>query len=362
MINNINKNNSKKECRAVFRQGPGNVKCMTVEKPKLQEGKVIVKVLHVGICGSDIDRVKDTNEKWDKVILGHEAVGEIEEISKSTSATYLLKKGDRVAIIPLIPCLKCYFCVKGLYSSCQNYSFVGSRINGALSDYIIIDPVNLLKLPDDDNIEKYVFLEPLTVALHAIYKTDLRFRKSATIFGAGTIGLLIFQILNNRNCYKVVTADIDTFKLAIARKIGSFHNINLIHESIEDYIRNNIDINGSDDVYEVSGANEAKKDAIKVAKPGGTVVLIGSSNKDVNFNGRTFELITRKELNIVGSWMSYSNPFPGNEWFSGIEMLNKDFIDTKSLISHRYKIKDINDAFNMISKNTEGYCKVIIDL
>lgn len=361
-INNVNKNDSKNKCRAALRQGPGKMECKTITKPELQEGKVLVKILHVGICGSDIARVRDIDKKWDKVVLGHEAVGEVEEISKSTSTGSLLKKGDKVAIIPLVPCKKCYFCMKGMYSSCQNYSFIGSRVNGALSDYLMVDPINLLKLPDDDEVEKYTFLEPLTVALHAVYKTDIRFGKSATVFGAGTIGLLMFQLLNNRTSYKVVMADIDEFKLAIARKIGSVHNVNLTCESIESYIRRNISVNGSDEVYEVSGANEAKKSAINLVRPGGSIILVGSSNRDISFDSKTFELITRKELKLIGSWMSYSSPFPGNEWSSGVEILKKGLIDTKSLISHRFKLKDIGNAFNMITGNTEKYCKVIIDI
>ena len=360
--NNINKNDLKSKYRIALRQGPGKMECKTITRPELQEGKVLVRILHVGICGSDIARVRDTDKKWDKVVLGHEAVGEVEEISKRASEGSLLKKGDKVAIIPLVPCRKCYFCVKGMYSSCQNYSFIGSRVNGALSDYLMVGPTNLLKLPEDNDIEKYTFLEPLTVALHAIYKTELRFGKSAIIFGAGTIGLLMFQLLNNMTSYKVVMADIDEFRLAIARKIGSVHNVNLTCESIESYIRRNININGSDEVYEVSGANEAKKSAIEIVRPGGKIILVGSSNRDISFDGKTFELITRKEIKLIGSWMSYSSPFPGNEWSGGVELLKRDLINTKSLISHRFKLKDISNAFNMINENTEKYCKVIIDI
>jgi len=350
------------DMKAALRRGPNKMVCGTIKKPELSEDGVLVRILHVGICGSDIARVKDNDPKWDKVVLGHEAVGVIEKISNGASAKSIFKEGDKVAIIPLIPCNKCYFCKRGMYSSCTDYSFIGSRINGALSEYLVVNFNNLIKLPDDKDIEKYTFLEPITVAIHAIHKTEIKFGKSAVVFGAGTIGLLIFKLLKDRAFYKVVVADIDEFKLNIANKIGSVHNVNLVNESLDGYIKTNIDNNGVDEVFEVSGANTAKKDAIHIAKAGGSIILVGTSANDISFNRKTFELITRKELQIVGSWMSYSSPFPGIEWLSGIEMLKKNLIDPKPLITHRFRLENISDAFDMITRNTEKYCKLIINV
>ncbi len=361
-VSEIGKNDPVNKCRAALRQGPGKMECVTITKPELIEGKVLIRVLHVGICGSDIARVKDPDKKWDKVVLGHEAVGEVEEISKSASAGSLLKKGGRVAIIPLVPCRKCYFCLKGMHSSCKSYSFIGSRVNGTLSDYLMVEPTNLLKLPEDDNIEKYTFLEPLTVALHAIYQTDIKFGKTAVVFGAGAIGLLLFQVLKNLANYEVIMVDIDKFKLGLARKLGSFHNVDLTNESLEEYIKENIDSAGVDTIFEVSGANEARTGAIQVSKPGGSIVLIGTSPKDTIFDAKTFELITRKELKLTGSWMSYSGPFPGREWETGIKILKNNLIDIDTLITQRYKLSSVSAAFKMILENDEKYCKVLINI
>lgn len=348
--------------KAALRQGPNNVICKEIKKPELLEDKVLIKMLHVGICGSDIARVKEDNARWDKIVLGHEAVGIIEDIADTTSRIYSLKIGDKVSIIPLIPCNKCYYCKNGMYYSCPNYNFIGSKTNGALSEYLLVKPSNLIKLPENEDILKYVFLEPLTVAIHAIYKTDIKFGKSSVIFGAGTIGLLIFQLLKNLASYQIVIADINDFKLDIARKIGSVYNINLTNGSLEDYIKRNIDDTGVDEVFEASGANSAKKDALHIVKPGGNILLIGTSNNNIEFDRETFERITSKELKLIGSWMSYSSPFPGNEWLSGIKMIKNNLIDTKSLITHRFKLKDIGEAFKIFTEGSGKYCKVIVDI
>lgn len=354
--------NLEKYFKVALREGPGRVGCRKTLKPPLQRGTVLVKILYAGICGSDIARVKDKDPKWDSIVLGHEAVGIIEDISNETSKKTSLRKADKVAIIPLIPCRNCYFCGKGFYSSCSGYSFIGSRINGAFSEYMLVDVNNLIKLPDDKDLEKYTLLEPLTVALHAIYKADIKFGKKVVIFGAGTIGLLIFQILRKLTYCEVVMIDIDEFKLKLAEKLGSIHNINFNNKSINDYIRKNICNYGVDIVFEVSGANIAKKKAIEIISPNGNIILVGTSAKDVLFDSRIFELLLRKEVKVKGAWMSYSSPFPGTEWETGVRLLKDDLIDVNPIITHRYNLKNISEAFEMILDSDENNCKVIINM
>jgi L-iditol 2-dehydrogenase len=348
--------------KAAFRQKPGVVECVEVKEPATADDKVLIRVKHVGICGSDIARVKDMDPKWNDLILGHEAVGIVEDISEKISKEYLLNIGERVAIIPLIPCGRCRFCIKGMYSSCINYSFIGSRINGALAEYLSVGPKNLIKLPDDGNLEKYIFLEPLSVAIHAVSQTDIRFGKKVLLFGSGTIGLLIYQLLKNLISCEVIVVDIDDFKLNIAEKLGSVHNLNINNTTVQGYIEKNAGFSGIDEVFEVSGANSVIKNAIESVNSGGSIIQVGTPSSDIHFDKKTFELIIRKELRLIGCWMSYSGTFPGTEWSSAVKFLNNDSINVEHLATHRFMLKDIDKAFNMICKNTDNYCKVIINI
>ena len=348
--------------KAALRQKPGVVECVDVKEPAISDDEVLIRVKYVGICGSDIARVKDADPKWNDIILGHEAVGIIEGISEKISKEYFLNIGDKAAIIPLMPCGRCCFCIKGMYSSCINYSFIGSRVNGAFAEYLSVKPKNLIKLPADDNMEKYVFLEPLSVAIHAISQTDIRFGKKILLFGSGTIGLLIYQLLKNLISCEVIVVDIDDFKLNIAKKIGSVHNLNINNTTVQSYIEKIAGFNGIDEVFEVSGANSVIKNAIESVNSGGRIILVGTPSNDIHLDKKTFELIIRKELRLIGCWMSYSGSFPGAEWSSAVKLLNNDSINTEHLVTHRYMLKDIDKAFNMICKNTDNYCKVIINI
>ena len=95
-----------------------------IQTPKATEGKVVVKVKYTGICGSDVPRVNGDACHFFPNVLGHEFSGTIAEVGKGVTS---VKVGDRVACIPLVPCMKCEDCQKGNYSLCKHYSFIGSR-------------------------------------------------------------------------------------------------------------------------------------------------------------------------------------------------------------------------------------------
>lgn len=345
--------------KAAIKKKTKEIICIERKRPEIKNAEeAMVKILYASICGSDINRIASMDKKWDNLIPGHEAVGEIVKLGDKVKNFNI---GDKVAIIPLVPCFSCVMCVQGNYEFCTNYKFIGTRLNGAFVEYIAINSRNLFKIPNEKDVEKYVFLEPLSVAIHSINKAGINFGKTAAIIGSGTIGLLIFSILNNLLAYEVATADIDNYKLKIAKEIGAKYCVNINEENLEDFIKTNINTDGVDITFESSGAAEAKSLSIIITKPRGKIVILGTSNEDLSFKRSIFELIVRKEQTVIGSWMSYSYPFPGLEWQSAFKILNNNIIDIKYLITHRFKIDDIKSAFDMIYENKQSFCKIIID-
>jgi len=136
--------------------------------------------------------------------------------------------------------------------------------------------------------------------------------------------------------------------------------VNPTKESLEEIVAREFDEGGVDLVFESSGSSPAKKSAVTVAKGRGTILLVGTSPGDITFEAERFEQITRKELNLVGSWMNYSAPFPGGEWTTAVWLLDSGKIDAQALISHRFSLPDITDAFKMIFEGREPFTKVMI--
>lgn len=102
-----------------------------IEKPEVKPGTVRIKVKYTGICGSDVPRVNGDACHFFPNVLGHEFSGTIDEVGEGVTD---LKPGDRVAGVPLVPCMECEDCKKGNFSLCKHYSFIGSRQFGSFAE------------------------------------------------------------------------------------------------------------------------------------------------------------------------------------------------------------------------------------
>ena len=282
-----------------------------IEKPKAEPGKVVVKVKYTGICGSDIPRVNGDACHYFPNVLGHEFSGVIDEIGEGVTA---VKVGDRVAGIPLVPCMKCEDCQKGNYSLCKHYSFIGSREFGSFAEYVAVPEKNVVKFSDDVDFVKGAFFEPATVALHGLERTDYRGGKTVAILGGGTIGMMTMQWAKIFGAKKTVVFDIVDERLELAKRLGADAGINTKEEGFMDKAKELTGGRGFDYVFETAGNTITMKMAFELAANKAEVCFIGTPTRELSFTVDEWENMNRKEFKLTGSWMSYSAPFPGHEW------------------------------------------------
>lgn len=326
-----------------------DIRIEEIEKPKLDKGQVLVKIKYSGVCGSDIVRLFNGGARFYPIVLGHEFSGVIEEIGEGVNGITI---GDKVAIAPLEPCMKCVDCQKGHFSQCKNYSFIGSRKNGAWAEYIAIPAKNVVKLPEGVSLKEGAFFEPLTVALHGLKLLDYPVGKKIVILGMGTIGQLVLQCVASSIQKEIVAVDINDNKLKISKELGATKIFNPLKEVEE--------LKDFDLVIETSGVPENFKKALKIAGNKGTVLFIGTPHGNVEYTPVEFENINRKELIVLGSWMNYSNIFPGEEW----ELSNLLFKNKKIQIEKLIEIVCTLDDFPMAIKklgNKEIQGKILIE-
>jgi threonine dehydrogenase-like Zn-dependent dehydrogenase len=344
---------------AVFRRGPKKAAVVRLSKPVPQAGEVLVKVAYAGICGSDVNRFSEDIPKWDGLVLGHEFSGTVAELGPGLASDGAagVAVGDRVSAAPLVPCHRCDQCRTGNFSLCKGYSFIGSRVNGCFADYVAVPAANLVPLGADFPLELGAFIEPVTVCLHPILRLDNLLGKTVVVTGLGAIGLIAVQIFKAMGAKSVVASDVVPEKLALAEKLGATRAVNVLAESLEAVVEA---MGGADVVFESSGSNPAKKSAIKVARGGGQVLLVGTSPADISFEAALFELITRKELRIVGSWMNYSAPWPGKEWSTAVWMLKRGLIDVAPLATHRFPFSRVQEALDVLFVTKENYIKILL--
>lgn len=344
--------------KALLRQGPKTIQLAEIDKPKPKADEVIVKVGSVGICGSDIHRLEDGDPKWDKLVLGHEFSGTVVDVGSDVSKETI---GKRVSVAPLVPCHACEFCTAGLFSQCPNYSFIGSRRNGAFAEYVAVPACNLVPIPDSLSFERAALLEPLTVVLHPLMMLgdQLGSLNTVVVTGLGAIGLLGVQVLKHMGAKNIVVSDIVDEKLKLALELGATHAVNVKSDKLEDVTDG---LGGANLVFESSGSNPAKQSAVRVARSRGKILLVGTSPRDITFEAALFERITRKELFLIGSWMNYSAPWPGREWTEASRLVDEGHIDDRKIITHRLSLEDGQRAVDIVTKNSEPFIKVMFNL
>lgn len=330
-----------------------------INKPTVSPGKVLIRVKYTGICGSDVPRVNGDACHYFPNVLGHEFSGTVEEVGEGVTA---LKPGDRVAGVPLVPCMQCEDCQKGNYSLCRHYSFIGSREFGSFAEYVVVPEKNAVKFDEGVSFEKGAFFEPATVALHGLRRVAYRGGKSVAILGGGTIGMMTMQWAKIFGAEKVAVFDILDERLELAKRLGADYGINSGKEDFMDVVNEITDGRGFDYVYETAGNTITMKLAFKLAANKAQVCFIGTPVKELSFSVEEWENMNRKEFMLTGSWMSYSAPFPGDEWaltahyFKTGELKFDD-----SFIFQKIPLSKIDKAFELFRTPGTVKGKILID-
>jgi len=342
--------------KALVITGISKVELQDLEIPKYKDDEVLIKVKYCGICGSDLPRALDGGVHSFPIVVGHEFSGQIVEVGEKVKN---VKVGDRVTAGALLPCGKCEACQQGRPAMCSDYGFIGSRQNGAMAEYVAVKSQNVVKLPDEVDYKEGAMIEPLTVALHGIQRINIKAGATALVFGAGTIGLLALQCLKAVGAGKVYMVDVVDKKLELAKKLGADDVINSMKVDLNEYLSEH---GKPEVVVENSGSPIAQAQCLEIVKKCGSVVYIGTATRDLTLKPETFEKILRGELNITGSWMSYSAPYPGYEWTTAVEYIKEKKIDLKSMITNVYKLEDGLAPFEIMRDREACATKVLFEI
>ena len=337
------------------------VRVENIDKPILENDKVLVKVAACGICGSDIPRVLNNKAHYYPIILGHEFSGVIADVGQDVKN---VKLGDHVVCAPLIPCGICEDCSNGNYSLCKNYKFVGSSLQGAMAEYVSIPAHNIVKIPYDIDLIDACMVEPMSVTLHALKQNNHIQGKKVAVFGMGTIGSILIQVV------KAVGAELVTAFVRNNKYDDMLHNMgvkSIVYTNSDTWIQEALketQNRGYDFVYETAGSADTIKQCIEVVGNKGKICCVGTPKTSLTISVNLWEKINRKECYITGSWMSYSYPFPGEEWVKAVSYLEQGIVKIyDSMINSKTYIEDAESVFNSYKNNgtVKGRKIIVID-
>lgn len=335
----------------------GDFTCTDVEMPPCGKDTVIVKVEAAGICGSDISRLYRTGTYSYPLIPGHEFSGIVSEVGENVSESWL---GKRVGVFPLIPCRKCTPCMDRHYELCRNYSYLGSRTAGGFAEYAAVPAWNLIPLPESVSFEQAAMLEPMAVAAHAMKRAGITQGQTVAICGLGTIGLLLYMLLEENGVKKIYLIGNKEFQRKTVAGLGfdTEYFCNSFTEDADGWF-DSVEAYGVDVFFDCAGTGGSTGLAIRHTAPGGTVMFVGNPASDMNFDRQTYWKILRNQLTVKGTWNSSFTHEDTDDWHYCLDLMARKRVMPEKLISHRIPFDRLPEGAEMMRDEKEGHIKVM---
>ena len=331
---------------------PGEIEFVEIQIPELKENQVLVKIMRIGVCGSDIHVYYGKHPYTDyPVTQGHEVSGKIEKIGSKVQG---LKPGDKVTIQPQVVCGHCYPCTHGNYHICDDLKVMGFQTTGTASEFFAVDSENIIKLPADMTYEQGAMIEPCAVAVHAALKGGDVSDFKVLVLGAGPIGNMVAQSAKALGANSVMITDISDFRLDIAKEVGIDYTINPMKADLSKEIIKVFGPDKADLIIECVGANDTINDAIENARKGTDIIVVG-----VFGNKPTIDLgfVQDRELRVIGNLM-----YQKNDYIKAIELVDSKKIVLEPLITIHFPFEDYNKAYKFIEDKKDKVMKVFIDV
>ncbi|MBF0106966.1 MAG: galactitol-1-phosphate 5-dehydrogenase [Deltaproteobacteria bacterium] len=347
-----------KKMKAAVLESVQNWKFKDVDCPECGPHDFLLQTKASGICVTDVLRSMKTGFYHYPIIPGHEFCGVVSEIGSQVTT---LKRGDRAAVYPLIPCKACPPCLGENYNLCQNYNFLGSRTHGGHAEYVLCPADNAVLIPENVTFEQAVLTEPMSVGLHAVKKAQIGHDTgTVVIMGIGPIGQMIAMWAKIFGAKKIIGFARNEYRLEIAKRLGMDDVMDTRLKEPVNYI-NDITLGaGADIVFECSGSNELQPQAIQIASRKGKVVILGNPNHSLKLNKEVYDNMLRREITIMSSWSSLIAP--ENEWAESLKYVAQGRIDPAQIITHSYHLSEVAGVMERMYFKKFDFFKVVFKM
>jgi L-iditol 2-dehydrogenase len=327
----------------------GRLELDKVPVPTVGPGEVLCRVRACGICGTDLKIVQGVYKgTWPPAlpfIIGHEWSGEVAELGPGTERSGLAV-GDRIVAENHTGCSECPMCRSGRYNLCERVREPGFRLYGhtapgALAEYAVRPATALHKVPPQVSSTAAALVNQGALTVHAARRTALRPGATVAVFGPGLLGLLMLQVARAAGATKIIMVGRGQ-RLATAGELGSTDLVDYEHADPVTAIRAATGGRGADCVFDCSGSPPVVAQALRSARRGGKVALLGLAG------GQTAEIpvdaVTLDELDVLGVRSS-----PG-AYPAMISLLAAGAVSTGPLTSHQYPLSDVAAAYTMLER------------
>jgi L-iditol 2-dehydrogenase len=334
--------------RAVFLHGPRDARVAPFNLREGRPDEVLIEIAAVGLCGSDLHYYKDGGIGAAAIrapfIPGHEFGGWLcEDVTELG-----LRRGTLVAVDPNKSCGQCAWCREDYHNLCPHVAFIGAPpIDGAMTERLWVPRSQLVPLPAGMDALEAVMLEPLGVAIHAVDLAKPGLLERVAILGAGPIGLLILQVLKQAGAGEILVIEPLAHRRAMAARLGASR----VGETVEE-IAGWTSGDGCTLVMEATNNPLGLRDAIRAARIGGRIVLVGIPDGD-SYSFPAAEA-RRRALKIKFARRM------GDVYPRAIALVASRRVDVASLVTHRVDLAATPGVFAALADNQPGFVKALI--
>lgn len=336
---------------AAFYYNNKDVRIQELPIPTINDEEALLKVLASGICGSDVI-------EWYRVpkaprVLGHEATGIITQVGNKVKG---VKIGDRVFVSHHVPCNQCRYCQRGNHTACHTLHTT-NYYPGGFAQYIRVPKINvscgIYKLPDTMSFEEGTFIEPLACVSRGQRLSNLKKDDTLLIIGSGISGILHVQLAKFKGVKTIVAADINQYRLELAKKFGAHHALDA-SASLPEKLKEITGGHLADQVIVCTGATSAALSAMNCVENGGTILFFAVPDPTVKLP-IPINQFWRNEITMRTSYGAAPNDLEDS-----IKVLETGKINVKDMITHRLDIREAQEGFRLMTEAGQSL-KVILE-
>jgi len=349
--------------KATVFHSPGDIRVEQVPRPHAGPGEAVIRVTTTTICGTDVHIVKGEYPVRPGLVIGHEPVGVIDELGVGVTG---YKIGDRVLVGAITPCGQCRACLSGDLSQCGHggsYEALGgwrfgNTIDGAQAEFLLVPSAqaNLTPVPDDVIDEQVVLLADIaSTGFSGAESGGVRIGDAVAVFAQGPIGLCATAGAKLMGASLVIGVDSDPVRLEMAKRMGADVALDFTEVDVVEEVKR-LTGGGADVTIEALGAQETFESSLRSLRPGGTLSSLGVYSGKLQMPYDAFAA-------GLGDHRIVTTLCPGGKERMRrlIATVQSGRFDPLPLITHRFALDDIVEAYDLFSNRRDGVLKVAIN-
>ena len=340
--------------KAAVWTGIDKIEIQDLPMPTLSDGETLIKVNAAGVCVTDYHIISGKLKigKYPNV-QGHEICGEVVE---TKGDDYGLKKGQRCVIATSIGCGKCAYCRDGKQYLCKDSSEIGYYPhNGGYAEYLKVPTYAVVPIPKEVSNLAGAILESCVCPTESIMRAGVKLNSTVFVTGVGPAGLAYIMLAKLMGAGKVIALVRGDFKSNRAKQFGA--DLTIDTTKTPDFVSELLNLTngeGAELVLEATGASDIITKCVSATKKGGTMILYGIPGDNDQTLLPVKEVIVN-EITIMGA--------VGNTkaWYPLAELIKNGKLDLEPLVTHKFKLEDINKAFDLYRTHNKELIKAVIE-